>query len=405
MEKKKVLRVALSCFFVIGLLIAFQGTALSQLPYKIGYANSHSGFLGFMGSTWRDGFMLGVDDINAAGGINGHKLEIITYDDESDIAKAVLAVKKLIDTDKVLMLIGGNFSGIGIACAPIAEKAKVPYFCLASSRWAVAKPGKWKLPGDPTEVFEYVFKPRVDAQPHLEAMYAYMKKHGQKKFAWMSASTAFGRGAKEIMEATYKSAGLELVTVEEYGPNDSDMTSQLTRIKGKDFDAILIYAAETAGALAYKQARELGITKPIIADAPLISTPILSTLGQYLGGLLVCVHVPDVPDLTVLPKNLQPMAPMVAKVRKGIMTKYKHPGDWINAHGYDGALVIADALKRAAPDPAKLEEARDKIRQALVSVKGFVGSYYMGSMTPTHEIPVPVVMIKVGKDQKFELAD
>ena len=405
MKNKKGLSTVLFLFLSVGFLVAFHGTALSQSPYKIGYTNSHSGFLAFMGNAWKEGFLLGVDHINTAGGINGRKMDVVMYDDESDISKAVLTLKKLIDTDKVLMLVGGNFSGIGIACAPIADKAKVPYLCLASSRWAVAKPGKWKLPGDPTEVFDYVVKPRVDAQPHLEAMYAFMKKHGHKKFAWMSASTAFGRGAKEIMEATYKSAGLELSAVEEYGPNDSDMTSQLTRIKGKDFDAIIIYAAETAGALAYKQARELGIKKPIIADAPLISTPIMSTLGQYLVGLNVCVHTPDVPDPTMLPKNLQPMAPVVRTVRKGIMDKYKHPADWINAHGYDGALFTADVLRRAAADPTKLEEAREKIRQALVSEKGFVGAFFMGDVTATHEIQVPVIMIKVGKDQKLELAE
>ena len=405
MKRRESVRIVVALFTSVVLFVAFHGTAFSQSSYKVGYVNSHSGFLAFMGNAWKEGFLLGLDHINGTGGINGRKVDVVTYDDESDISKAVLAFKKLIDTDKVLMIVGGNFSGIGIACAPIAEKAKVPYLCLASSRWAIAKPGKWKLPGDPTEVFDYVIKPRVDAQPHLEAIYNFMKKKGCKKFAWMSASTAFGRGAKEIMEATYKPAGLELTAVEEYGASDSDMTSQITRIKGKDFDALIIYAAETAGALAYKQAREMGIKEPILADAPLISTPILNSLGQYLGGIYVCVHIPDVPDLGALPKNLQPMAAVVRTVRKGIMDKYKHPGDWINAHGYDGAMLMANVLRTAEPDPAKLDDARSKVRQAMVSVKGFVGAFYMGDVTPTHEIQVPVVMIKVGKDQKFEMAE
>ncbi len=117
------------------------------------------------------------------------------------------------------------------------------------------------------------------------------------------------------------------------------------------------------------------------------------------------VHPADITDLSVLPKNVQPMARVINKVRKGIMAKYKHPADWINAHGYDGAFLTADGLRRAAPDPTRLEEAREKIRQALVSVKGFVGAYYMGNMTPSHEIEAPVLMIKVGKDQKFEMAE
>jgi branched-chain amino acid transport system substrate-binding protein len=405
MKSNRGFSMVLFFFLSAGLLVGFQGTAFSQSSYKIGYANSHSGFMAFMGTSWRDGFLLAADTINASGGINGRKLDVVIYDDESDVAKGVLAFKKLIETDQVLMVAGMNHSGVSIACAPIAEKAKVPFFGVGASRWIVAKPGKWKLPADPTEVYEWVFKPRVDAQPHVEAMYAFMKKQGYKKFAWMSAGTAFGRGAKEIMEATYKQAGMELVAAEEYGPNDSDMTSQLTRIKGKNFDFILIYAAETAGALAYKQARELGITKPIIADAPIVSTAILSTLGQYLGGLIVCVHIPDIPDLNALPKQVAGMGPVIAKVRKGMMEKHKKAGDWINAQGYDGALLVADALKRANPDPAKLDDSRAKIRQALASTKGFVGAYFMGDMSQYHEIPVPVVMIKVGKDQKFEVVE
>lgn len=389
----------------VGLLVAPYGTALSQTPYKIGYTNSHSGFMAYMGTAWRDGFLLGLDEINGAGGIKGHKLDVVVYDDESDVAKGVLCFKKLIDTDKVLMVVGQNHSGVGIACAPIAEKSKVPYLAMGSSRWVVAKPGKWEMPADPTEVFDYVFKPRCDSQPHVETMYTSAKKLGVKKFAWISAGTAFGRNGKEIMQVTYKLAGFELSTVEEYGPNDSNMTSQLTRIKSRDFDAIFIYSAEPAGALVYKQAREMGITKPIIANAAIVSTSILNTVGQYLEGLYVCVHPSDVPDLNLLPKDLRPMAPVIRKLRKGITEKYKHPADWINAFGYDSAMLTADVLRRAAPDPTKLEEARAKIRQALVSSKGFVGACCIGDITPTHELRMPEMWIRLGKGVKFEVAE
>lgn len=405
MKNKKVL--AKIAFFVslTLLMVAFHGLALSKTPYKIGYVNAHSGFLAFMGTAWRDGFLMGIDEINQAGGINGHKLDVVVYDDESNVAKGVLAVKKLIETDKVMMIAGVNHSGVAIACAPIVDEIGVPFFATSSSRWTVAKPKKWKLPGEPTEVFEHVAKLRVDAQPHVETMYAFLKKLGVKKFAWMSAGTAFGRSAKEIMEATYKLAGLELAAAEEFGPTDSDMTSQLTRIKGKDYDGIIIYSAEPAGALVYKQARELGITKPIIADAPMVSTSILKTLGQYMEGLYICVHAPDIPDVAMLPDHLKPMGPVIEKVRKGIMQRYNHPADWINAQGYDGAMLVRDFLRRAAPDPSNLDEARAKITKAMMSTKGFVGAYAMGDMSPSHEIPVPVVIVKMEKNKKFNLAE
>jgi branched-chain amino acid transport system substrate-binding protein len=405
MKNKKGLGKVLFFLLLAGFLVTPCGTAFSQPSYKVGYLNSHSGFMAFMGTAVRDGFLLGVDEINAAGGINGRKLDVVIYDDESDVAKGVLAFKKLINTDKVLMTSAINHSGVAMACAPIAEQSKVPYLGIASSRWIVAKPGKWQLPADPAEVFDYVVKFRVDSQIRLEKMYNFFKKLGVRKFAWISPGTGFGRSAKEIMEATYKSAGIELSAAEEYGPNDSVMTSQLTKIKASDFDAIILYAAEPAGALVYKQAREMGITKPIIADSALIATSILKTLGQYLVGLYVCAQVPDLPDLNILPKKLQPMAPVVRKVRKGIMEKYNRPADWMNAQGYDVAMVMADILRRAAPDPTKLEDARAKIRQALVSVKGFVGADAMGDITATHELEVPTVLIKLGEGLKFEVAE
>jgi branched-chain amino acid transport system substrate-binding protein len=182
------------------------------------------------------------------------------------------------------------------------------------------------------------------------------------------------------------------------------MTPQITRIKASDFDAIFIYSAEPAGALAYKQARELGITKPIIADSPMVSTSIMDTLGKYLVGLYVCVHASDIPDLSVLPQSLKPMAPVIAKVRKGALEKYRVRADCWTAQGFDRAGLMIDALKRAASDPTNLKASREKIRDALATTKGFVGAYVLGDMSRYHEAPVPVTMIKITEGQKFELA-
>jgi len=405
MKNRKGLGKGWFSLLLVGLLLAPWGTAFSQPSYKVGYLNSHSGFMAFMGTAWRNGLLLGVDEINGAGGIKGHKLDVVVYDDESDVAKGVIAYKKLIETDKVLMTLGINHSGIAVACAAIAEQSKVPYLAIGSSRWIVAKPGKWQIPADPTEVYGYVVRFREDAQIHLGAMYDFVKKLGVKKFAWISAGTTFGKSAKEIMEVTYKLAGLELSGAEEYGPNDSDMTSQLTRIKSKDFDAIILYSAEPAGALVYKEARELGITKPIIADSPIIATSILKTVGQYLTGLYVCVQIVDVPNLSILPQRFKPMVPVIEKFRKGFMGKYGYRADSWNASGYDCAMLMADALRRAAPDPANLKAAREKIKDALVTTKGYVGTRGLGDMSPTHELPCPVIMIRVAEGQEFKMAE
>jgi branched-chain amino acid transport system substrate-binding protein len=405
MKKEKGFGKVLFFLSLVGFLVAPCGTAFSQPHYKVGYLNSHSGFMAFMGTAHRNGFLLGVDEINGTGGINGRKLDVVIYDDESDVAKGVLAYKKLINVDNVLVTTGISHSGVAIACAKITEDAKVPYVAVGSSRWIVAKPGKWKIPADPTEVYDYVVRFRVDAQIHLGAMYDFAKKMGVKKFAWMSAGTAYGKSAREFMEATYKLVGLECSAAEEYGPNDSVMASQLTRIKATNFDAIIIYSAEPAGALVYKQAREMGITKPIIADSPIIATSIMKTLGQYLTGLYVCIQIVDVPDLGVLQQRFKPMTRVIEKFRQSFKEKYGYSPDCWNAYGYDGAMWVGNALKRAAPDPTNLKASREKIRDALLTTKGYAGTWGLGEVSSAHELPCPVTMIKIEEDQKLKLVE
>ena len=400
--KKGMLKLALVLSMVF-FFVASAQTALCKPPYKVGLVDSFSGFMAYMGTHCRDAFFLLVDEINASGGIDGHKLEVVTYDNESDVSKGILAFKKLVETDQVLIVAGNSHSGAAIACSAIAEKSGVPHIAGNSSRWSIAKPEKWKLPGDPTEVYDFTIKLRVDSQSHLMAMYGFAKKIGTKKLAWMSAGSAYGIAAKEIFLATYKELGFELAALEEYGPNDSNMTSQLTKIKGKDFDAIFLYSAEPAGALVCKQARELAITKPIIADSPMVSTSIMDTLGKYLAGLYVCVQASDVPDLSILPQRLKPMAPVIEKVRQGIMKRHNYRADGWSAQGYDRAMLMVDALRRAAPDPSNLKVARKKIRDALVTAKGIVGAYGMGDISNYHEFPCPVTMIKIVEGEKFEL--
>ena len=120
----------------------------ASAPYKLGLVTSITGFMGPMGSGARDAAKLIVERINNQGGINGHPLELIIYDDGSDPSKGVMAFKKLIGEDKVLGIMGPVSTGIAMACAPIAEKAAIPMFAQNSSSWSVAlKP--WKLPNPP----------------------------------------------------------------------------------------------------------------------------------------------------------------------------------------------------------------------------------------------------------------
>jgi len=395
MKKKRLgMSLVILCILLTFMIIPFmldRANAKAE-PYKIGFVTSITGFMGPMGSGARDAAQLIVKGINSKGGINGHPLKLIMYDDGSDPSKGVMAFKKLIGEDKVLAIIGPISTGIAFACAPIAEKAQIPMFAQNSSSWSVAlKP--WKIPNPPTRIRHWVFKAGIDAIFQDLAIYEMLKKLGAKKLAHMNVSNAMGKAMKASLAASCKDAGFEVVIWEEYGRGDTDLTVPLTKIKAKDFDAIIIAGAEMAGAIAYKQAREMGIKQPIIGMAPLVMGKILSVLGKSLDGLLVNSFVVDLGE--ELPLD-DPQRPPVVKLTKLVTENTdRKKADTGHTAGWDGIYLCVDALKRANPDLSDLKKARSQVRDAFETIKGFVGVQVIGDMTKWHEIPAPAIPCEI----------
>ncbi len=355
-------------------------------PYKLGLVISLTGDMAPMGKTHRDATLLAVNKINADGGINGHPLNVIVYDDGSDPSTGVMAIKKLIDTDKVLGIMGPAATGVAIACAPIAEESQVPMFAGNSSDWSVAlKP--WQIPNPPTNIRHWVFKLGIDPVFQAMGMYGMLKQMGAINIAEINVNNAMGEAMKAAMEATYKQAGFNVVIEEEYGPNDTDMTAQLTKIKATKFDAMIIWGAEMAGGITYKQARELGITQPILGACPLLAPDIVAALGKSLDGIRIPSFVMLLGDS--LPQD-NPQRSQVLELTN-LLGKMADTGA---GTGWDSTFVFADALRRANPDLTDLAKARSQIRDAMETIKGFVGVYCIGDMNKWHDIPCPYIPVE-----------
>jgi branched-chain amino acid transport system substrate-binding protein len=399
--KSKRLAILLGISFAVFTLSTIPFTAdvarAASAPYKLGLVTSITGFMSPMGTGARDVAQLVVDRINHQGGINGHPLELITYDDGSDPSKGVMAFKKLIGEDKVLGIMGPVSTGIALATAPIAEKSQVPMFAQNSSSWAVAlKP--WNLPHPPTKLRHWVFKSGIDPIFLYQGIFGILKKLGVTKIAHMNVSNAMGKAMRRALAASHKRAGIEVVIWEEYGRQDTDLTVPLTKIKATDFDAIVISGAEMAGAIAYKQAREMGITKPIVGMAPLAMAKIVQVLGKSLDGLMVATFTVSLGE--ALPAN-DPQRPAVLELTKLVRAKTNRKrADTGHAAGWDGVYLYADALKRANPDLSNLKKARSQVRDAFATIKGFVGVQSIGDMTKWHEISAPYIPVKLS-DGKF----
>jgi branched-chain amino acid transport system substrate-binding protein len=392
---------ALAAALVILVIIELSGASWASgatergVPYKIGWIISITGPMAPMGIANRDAVLLALDKINKAGGVNGHPLELIIYDDESDPSKGVMAIKKLIEVDKVLVIGGTQSTGVAIPCAVIAEEAEVPMFPVNSSSWSVVmKP--WNIPEPPTHIRRWVFKLGMDSEHLFSYIYDIWRQLGIKKVAWINAGNAMGRAFKAWAEVTDKREGFQVVIWEEYGPADTDMTAQLTRIKATDFELLHIGGAELAGGLVYKQAREMGIKVPITGTPPLAMRGVVDPLGKKIEGLILAAFKVDVGE--ALPLN-DPQRAAVMELTKLITAKTGKAPDTAHACGWDLIMILADSLRRTSPDPSNLKQARAKVRDALETLKGFVGAQAMGDMLPRHEIPVPEVIcvIKDGK--------
>jgi branched-chain amino acid transport system substrate-binding protein len=330
-----------------------------------------------MGSQERDAVAMLVEKVNREGGINGRPLKLIYYDDESDESKGVLAIKKLIEQDKVLGIIGTSASGIAMAEAPIVEKAQVPWVTMNSAYAVLLNPPK-----------KWIFKAAPSERFLVGRIYQYMKSKGITKFAWLSQGAGFGRQARKYMQDSAAKEGFTVVVDEEYGPKDTDMKPQLTKVKASDAQALVVYGAEPAGAIAIRQARELGIDIPILGPPSMTMKAIMSVkeLAEGMEGAIFAALKPDVWEQ--LPDS-DPQKTVNQEFDKLMRAKY---GDkfkrleWPMGVGYDAFMVMVNAMKRANPDPTKLQEARAKIRDAIEQTKGYIGSASMVTYSPTvHE--------------------
>ena len=195
--------------------------AYAKEPYKIGALFAVTGPASFLGEPEKNTALMLQDQINKAGGINGHPLEIIIEDTKSDETQAVLSAKKLLENDKVLAIVGPSTTGESMALVPILNTAATPLLSCAAGA-PITQPAK-----DRTWIFK---TPQYDISA-VEAIYGYMKKHGISKVGIITISTGFGDAGKKALLEIAPKYGITIVAEEKYGPKDSDMTTQLTKIK------------------------------------------------------------------------------------------------------------------------------------------------------------------------------
>jgi len=342
-------QIALGTAIAVGSLSAWAADTI-----KIGSVLSVTGPAAFLGDPELKTLQLYVEDLNKKGGVLGRQLELVHYDDGSDANKANSFTKRLIEDDKIDILIGGTTTGATMSMVPLVTKAEVPFISLAGAVVVIEPVKKW------------VFKTPHTDRMAAEKVFEDMKKRNITKVALLSETSGFGQSGKKETEAVAAKYGITLIASETYGPKDTDTSPQLTKIKNTEgVQAVFVFGLGQGPAIVTKNYRQLGITLPLYQSHGVASDEFLKLSGPAADG----VRLPSPAQL--IPEQLpasDPQKAMVTAYDNAYKTKYKSEASTFGGYAYDALLLSVDALKRAGSTD------KAKVRDALEATKGFVAT-------------------------------
>ena len=328
--------------------------AFAQEPIRIGAFLSVTGPAAFLGDPEQKTLEMYVDRLNAAGGINGRKLALTVYDDAGDAEKARTFTKRLIEQDKVDVIVGGSTTGTTMAAVPLVEQAQVPFISLAGAVVIIEPSKKW------------VFKTPHTDRMACEKIFKDVKARQLTKVALISGSGGFDKSMRAECVKVAPKYGVEIVADETYGASDTDMTAQLTKIRGtQSVQAVLNAGFGQGPAIVTRNYRQLGMTAPLYQSHGVASKEYVKLSGEAAEGVRLPAAALLVAD--ILP-DADPQKKVVVAYKSEYETKYKSDVSTFGGHAYDGLMLAVDAVRRAGgTDKAKM-------RDALEATRGYVGT-------------------------------
>ena len=326
-----------------------------------------------------------VERINAAGGVNGAKLELVVKDTAASPEKAVSFAKQLIEEDKVLAIIGPSTSGETMQIKALCQENQMPLISCAAAETIV------------NPVASYVFKvPQKDSQA-VTWIYRTMKDMGITNIAIVSSTDGFGAAGKKQLEDLAKPAGITILVDEVYDKTATDLTDVLTKIKGNSsVQAVVNWSIVPAQSIVAKNLRQLELKVPLFQSHGFGNLKYVQQAGAAAEGIFFPAGRLLVVD--ELPDN-HPQKAVLTAYKKAYESRYKEDVSAFGGHAYDALMVVVEALKKAgAPD-------RQKVRDALEGLQGFVGTAGVFNYSPADHTGLDLnafEMLTV-KDGKFTI--
>jgi branched-chain amino acid transport system substrate-binding protein len=359
---------------VIALWLA-SGVGEASAQVKLGAVLSVTGPASFLGDPEKKTLEMYVDEINAKGGVNGQKLQLVVYDDGADANAARTFATRLVEEDKVVAMVGGTTTGATLAMMPVFEEAQIPLISLAGAIQIIEPVRKW------------VFKTPHTDKMACEKIFADLKQRNLTTVALISGTDAFGKSMRDQCVAVAPQARITIAHEESYGPRDSDMTPQLTNIKGKPAVQAVINPGFGQGpAIVTRNYRQLGIALPLYQSHGVASKQFIDLAGPAANG----VRLPAAALLVAekLPDN-DPQKPVVVAYTRAYQQKTGQPISTFGGHAYDGLMIFVEAAKRAGSfDTAKV---RDEVERT----KNFIGTGGIVNMSPRDHLGLDLSALRM----------
>jgi branched-chain amino acid transport system substrate-binding protein len=375
--------------FLLGVLLLTAGCAKGPeaQPYVVGGIFSITGPGSYLGEPERNTMEMLAEAINAAGGIKGHPLKVVIYDDECDVTKARLHAEKLITKDGAIAIIGPSLTHTSMTVLDITQKAKMPLISCAAGVGITA----------PASQRKWVFKTAQTDQMAVSRIYQYLQKHKTTKVAILTVSTGFGVSGKGQLLAQAPKYGIEVVAQEVFGEKDTDMTPQLTKIRGTAAQVIICWGTGPAPALVAKNMKQLGLTLTLIQSHGAASQKFIELAGAAGDGVILPAGKLAV--YTQLP-DTDPQKAVCKGYADQYQAKFKKPVASFGGYAFDAVKMLTKALEQGGKDKAK-------IRSALEGIKKYHGVSGVFNMSPEDHnglTPAAFVMVKIEKGH-FKLID
>ncbi len=368
-------------WIVLLMIVLLVGTAIPLLgcaeeekgEYVVGAIFSTTGGASDLGVPEERTVNMIVDQINEDGGINGHPLRVVFYNDESDSVKCVTLANKLIEEDNVLAIIGPTTSGNSLAIVDTVTSAKIPLVSCAASIDIVT----------PIADRYWVFKtPQTEVQA-IREIYRYLEAEGLTDIAILTSTSGFGAAGKKYLTSEKDSYGITIVEDEEFSDGDTSMMDQLTKIKGTAAQAVVCWGINKESAIIAQNMKTLGMTIPLFCSHGIANRAFIDQAGEAANGVIFpagkLLVIDDVP---------------ATDPQKDVLTQYRddyealHGAGTVNTfggHAYDALMMVVMALEEIE-EGLDSADARQAVRDQIEKITGFAGTGGVFTMSATDHL-------------------